>query len=283
VVIIGIAGAAFGIWFMMHSRPTAGTYVDAVALDETSYIAVRAQDGTDRNFIDVVVRDQLKWQALIPHYAGRVGAPAIGVARDAMTVRIARTGHSEVFGMSLLNASKLGSLQLGKDRPDSVTGHCGEVITLTADGRSFELISSDGNNAIAAIDVSTGLSQWQKPLGATPIVDAGVDGTVVWVKHVASTVAFNAVDGSVAAVPAAAQLSDRRAAVRNLAVGVTYTTATRQLRISNGAGAAIVRSWPLDAAEPWPYHVAGQTILLIRNDRIEHLQLTPEIALTVTK
>lgn len=282
VVIVGVAAAAVGIWFMLHVRPAPGKFIDGVALDDDSFIAVREQSGTDRNFIEVTRQNKLLWQAMIPHYAGRVGAPAIGISKTAMTVRIARRGRSEVFGLSLTDSRKLGALLLGKDRPVSATSHCGEVITVTDDERAFELISSPDDNAIASIDVTSGMAGWQADLGKSPIVDAGVADGVVWVKQLDMIRAFRAVDGSKTEVPAAAQQADRQSTTRRLAPGITYETRLRRLVFETTPGQPTFRYWPADAAEPWPYHIGNTTILVIRPSGITRLPLAPDMPLPAT-
>ncbi len=279
LVVVGLLAGGFGIWFMLHVRPVPGKFIDGFALDDDSYIAIRAQPGTDRNFIEVTRQNKQLWQAMIPHYAGRVGAPAIGVSPTAMTVRIARRGRSEVFGLSLTDARKMGALLLGKDRKPTATSHCGEIITLTADGRAFELLSSQDDNVIASVDVSTGAAGWQAPLGKAPITDAGVANGIVWVNQGTTSTAFHAADGSAAEIPVEARNADRHAAVRVIAPGIRFETTSRRLLFSNGNGPPTIRAWPADAVDPWPYHVGRTTILVIRPSGISHLPLTPEMPL----
>ena len=279
LVVVGLLAGGFGIWFMLHVRPVPGDFIDGFALDDNSYIAIRAQPGTDRNFVEVTRQNKQLWQAMIPHYAGRVGAPAIGVSPTAMTVRIARRGRSEVFGLSLTDARKMGALLLGKDRKPTATSHCGEIITLTADGRAFELLSTQDDNAIASVDVSTGAAGWQAGLGKAPITDAGVANGIVWVNQGTTSTAFHAADGSAAEIPAAARNADRNAAIRVIAPGIGFEIASRRLLFSNSKGPPTMRAWPADAVDPWPYHVASATILVIRPTGISHLPLTPEMPL----
>lgn len=279
LVIVGLLGGGFGIWYTVHVRPVPGRFIDGFALDDESYIAIREQPGTDRNFIEVTRQNQQLWQAMIPHYAGRVGAPAIGVSPTAMTVRIARRGRSEVFGLSLTDARKMGALLLGKDRKPTASSHCGEIITLTADGHAFELLSTEQDNAIASVDVSTGAAGWQAPLGKSPITDAGVTNGVVWIIQGATITAFRAADGSAAAIPAEARDADRHAAVRMIAPGIGFETASRRLIFTNGTNPPTMRAWPADAVDPWPYHVGFTTILVIRPTGISHLPLGPEMPL----
>lgn len=276
LVIVGLLAGAFGIWFMLRVRPVPGRFIDGFALDDDSYIAIREQPGTDRNFIEVTRQNKQLWQAMIPHYAGRVGAPAIGVSPTAMTVRIARRGRSEVFGLSLTDARKMGALLLGKDRKPTASSHCGEIITLTANGLAFELLSTEDDNSIASVFVSTGAAGWQAPLGKAPITDAGVANGVVWIKQGAAVTAFHAADGSVAEIPAEARNADRHALVRLIAPGISFDTASRRLIFTNGNNPPTMRAWPADAVDPWPYHVGITTILVIRPTGISHLPLSPE-------
>ena len=279
LVIVGLLAGAFGIWFMLRVRPVAGRFIDGFALDDDSYIAIREQPGTDRNFIEVTRQNKQLWQAMIPHYAGRVGAPALGVAPSAITVRIARRGRSEIFGLSLTDARKLGALLLGKDRKPTATSHCGEIITLTDDGMAFELLSTEDDNAIAAVHVGTGAAGWQTSLGKAPITDAGVAHGVVWVNQGSASTAFHAADGTPADIPDEARHADRHATIRVLAPGVSFDTTSRRLIFATSNGPPTMRAWPADAVDPWPYHVGNTTILVIRPTGISHLPLTAEMPL----
>ena len=200
-----------------------------------------------------------------------------------MTVRIARRGRSEVFGLSLTDARKMGALLLGKDRKPTATSHCGEIITLTADGQAFELLSTEDDNAIASVYVSTGAAGWQAPLGKAPITDAGVAGGVVWVNQGTTSTAFHAADGSAAEIPAEARSADRNAALRFIAPGIRFETTSRRLLFSNGNGPPTMRAWPADAVDPWPYHVGTTTILVIRPSGISHLPLSAEMPLAPSR
>ncbi|MBP9086518.1 MAG: hypothetical protein KBG15_10405 [Kofleriaceae bacterium] len=279
LVIVGLLAGGFGIWFMLHVRPVPGPFIDGFALDDDSYIAIRAQSGTDRNFVEATRQNKKLWQAMIPHYAGRVGAPAIGVSPTAMTVRIARRGRSEVFGLSLTDARKMGALLLGKDRKPTATSHCGEIITLTADGQAFELLSTEDGNAIASVYVSTGAAGWQAQLDKAPITDAGVANGIVWINQGTTSTAFHAADGSSAQIPAEARSADRHAAIRVLAPGISFETTSRRLIFSSANGPPTMRAWPSDAVDPWPYHIGNTTILVIRPTGISHLPLTAEMPL----
>ncbi len=279
LVVVGLLAGTFGIWFMLHVRPVAGRFIDGFALDDDSYIAIREQAGTDRNFIEVTRQNKQLWQAMIPHYAGRVGAPAIGVSSAAITVRIARRGRSEVFGLSLTDARKMGALLLGKDRKPTATSHCGEIITLTDDGMAFELLSTEDDNAIAAVFVSTGGAGWQAPLGKALVTDAGVALGVVWVKQGTTITAFHAADGTKAEIPEEARIADRHAAIRVIAPGISFDTKLRHLIFANGNGPATTLAWPSDAVDPWPYHIGNTTILVIRPTGISHLPLRADMPL----
>src|ERR1041385_424017 len=97
IVLAGAAVAAVGVWYMVHARPVAGAVIDTIAVDDHRAIVVRAEAGGDRAFVELRDRDAVVWQALVPHYSGRPGVPGIAWSPTAVSVRVVRDGHAELF------------------------------------------------------------------------------------------------------------------------------------------------------------------------------------------
>jgi hypothetical protein len=295
LVIIGLAGGAFGIWWMQQVRPVAGKVIDAIALGDDAYVVIRDQQGSSRNFLEMIVAGNVKWQTMIPPYAGRLGSPAIGVGPDTLSVRLVRNGHSEVFGLSISNASKVGSFKIAADRPASPTGHCGKVITLTNGSLSFEVVEGDGWNDIAAVDVTTGVPIWSAKLGAATILDGGFVDDVVWLWNGTATLAFALADGAPKPAPARPVDGTFSPSPRPAPYRVQNSDVMRFVlaRDSDGLQAwfnetkreLIVRSsmltdfhdiiipWPSDAVAPYAYHFATHSVLVIKPSGVQSIGL----------
>ena len=179
VVATGAAIAAAMIWFMLHVRPTPGAVLDRITVAPNTEIVIRAEQGSDRNFIELHEHGKLKWQALIPHYAGSPGRPAVAYGPTAVTVRVARDGHAEVFAFSTQSAEKIGGYRIAAEH-EPITTHPDGPITLTDHVRAYELAGGSDWHQIAAIDLATGKGQWKRELGPQTITDGGVDAGGVW-------------------------------------------------------------------------------------------------------
>ncbi|TMQ18491.1 MAG: hypothetical protein E6J90_20340 [Deltaproteobacteria bacterium] len=112
IVLVGAAVAAVGVWYMVHARPVAGAVIDTIAVDGRRALVVRGEAGGDRAFVELRDGDALAWQALVPHYSGRPGAPGIAWSRTAVSVRVVRDGRAELFALAIRDGSKLGGMQL---------------------------------------------------------------------------------------------------------------------------------------------------------------------------
>src|SRR5690349_2902278 len=90
IVFVGVVVAALGTWFMIVSKPKAGAVIDSLPIDSTYALVVRAEDGGERNFVELRAGDRVMWQSIVPTYAGRPGAPGIAWNSLAVTVRVIR-------------------------------------------------------------------------------------------------------------------------------------------------------------------------------------------------
>jgi hypothetical protein len=194
IVLLGVAIAGLATWFMIASRPEVGAVIDTIAIDDKRALLVRAEAGGDRNFIELRDGDKTVWQAIVPTYAGRPGAPGIAYGKLAVSVRVIRSGRAEVFAIALANGSKLGGFKLAPDHGD-VTKQTSGPVTLTDHERSYEIVSGAGWNQLVAIDLATGSALWKQELGATPIEAGGVEAGSVWILQSGRKRAFRVADG----------------------------------------------------------------------------------------
>src|SRR5947207_3856059 len=137
IVLVGAAVAALGGWYVVHARPSAGPIIDTLAIDAQRSIVIRAETNGDRAFVELHDGPDLKWQALIPHYAGRPGAPGIAWGSTAISVRVIRDHHAELFGLAMHDASKLGGMRLAPEHGPVIIDPAAPV-TVTDHLRSYE-------------------------------------------------------------------------------------------------------------------------------------------------
>jgi outer membrane protein assembly factor BamB len=175
----GAAIAAWMIWFVVHSRPKAGAVIDTIAVDKGVELVVRAEDGGNRSFLELHENGHVKWQALIPHYAGAPGRPAIAWGPVAVTVRVERDGHAEVFAFSMRDAEKIGGYRVAAEH-EPITTQPEGPITMSDHIRAYELAGGAGWHQLTAIDLATGKGVWKRELGPAPITDGGVDQAALW-------------------------------------------------------------------------------------------------------
>lgn len=195
IVLIGAAAAGVAVWYMMVARPKPGAVIDAFVVDPQTKIVVRGEDGGDRSFIELHENGALKWQALIPKYAGAPGRPAVAWSDRAVTVRVDREGgRAEVFAFSRANASKLGMLRLAQAK-EPIHVQPEGPITLSDHVRSFELVGGPDWHELIAIDLATGEGAWEADLGKAPITDGGVEGGRVWLVQAGQRRWFDAATG----------------------------------------------------------------------------------------
>jgi hypothetical protein len=194
IVIVGAAIAGVAIWFMQTVRPEAGAVIDTIPIDARRSLVLREEAKSDRSFIELRDGDVVKWQALIPHYAGEKGRPAVAWSDQAVTVRVERNGRAEVFAFAMSNAHKLGAYRLAADR-EPIKTHAQGPITLTDHMRAYELVGGDGWQQLVAVDILRGGGVWKVDLGKDPITAGGIDGQRVWIEQGGQRRWFDAVSG----------------------------------------------------------------------------------------
>jgi len=194
IVGVGALVAALGIWWFVSNRPEPGAEIDRVTLDPITTLVIREEATSDRAFVELVRDGKLVWQALVPPYAGRRGAPGIAWTADVLTVRVIRGQRAELFVLQIRDAAKLGSIKLAPDHGPAKKSERGPV-TLTDRVRSYELVEGDDWHQLVTLDLASGHALWKQELGARPIDEAGVAGDVVWVRQGATTRRFRTVDG----------------------------------------------------------------------------------------
>lgn len=296
LVLIGAAAAAVGVWWMSTAKSQAGPFLDVVALDGETALAVRGERSSRRAFLELRRFDgQVAWQALIPPYAGRPGAPGLAASSEAASVRVVRDGGAEVFGLSMRNASKIGAFKLAAARPRDPYGHTlPAAVTLTDLRYSFELVGDEPNPraghpgepwaVLAAIDLATGRPQWNVELGGEPVRAAGLVDGAVWVQQGAQLRGFRTRDG--APVPVSVTPPDPAAPVRTLLaegeLRVELERKARQVVVRRGGQEVARHPLPDDVIEPWPYHLAGGRLWLVSPRRVETLVLLPATDATST-
>jgi hypothetical protein len=163
-------------------RPEAGAIIDTIPMGARHSLVVRAEVKSDRSFLELRDGDTVKWQALIPHYAGSKGRPAVAWSEKAVTVRVERNGRAEVFAFAMHNASKLGTYRIAVDH-EPITMHAEGPITMTDNVRAYEIVGGVDWHQLVAVDILRGGVIWMSDLGRTPIAAGGVAGGQVWVEQ----------------------------------------------------------------------------------------------------
>jgi hypothetical protein len=195
IVIVGAAVAAVGAWYVVHARPSAGAVIDTIAIDERRELVVRAETGGERAFVELRDGDTLLWQALVPRYAGRAGAPGIAWSATAVSVRVIRDGHAELFALAMHDAAKLGGMRLAPQH-GRVLLDPGGPITLTDHVRSYEIVSGPDWHQIVAIDLASGRALWARELGPAPVRAGGVEDATVWIDQGSGVRRFSLLAGA---------------------------------------------------------------------------------------
>lgn len=186
---LGVAGGALGVWYMMHAHPRAGAYYEVFAIDDHLAVALRAEEGSERSFVELVDRGRgVRWQALIPEYAGRADAPGIAASPTAITVRVRRDGKDELWALSTEDADKLGQVGLlaGAARAGAKPP---AAITVSDATQSFELVGdATHSTAITAIQLADGHAQWRVDLGADDVAGAWLGPDALWIRTTAGKI-----------------------------------------------------------------------------------------------
>jgi hypothetical protein len=200
IVLVGAAVAVAGGWYVVRARPVAGSIIDTIAVDDRRTLVVRSEAGGPRAFIELRDDNTVLWQALVPRYGGRVGAPGLAWSPTAVSVRVVRDGHAELFALAMRDASKLGSIRLAPTHGPIALDTTGPV-TLTDHRRSYEVVSGVGWHQLVAIDLLSGKALWLRELGGADVVSGGVDGDTVWIDQGAGRQRFAALTGAVRGSP----------------------------------------------------------------------------------
>lgn len=194
IVLVGAAIAGVAVWFMVKERPEAGAEIDRVPIDARRALVLREEVKSNRSFIELRDGDVVKWQALIPPYAGSKGRPAVAWSDAAVTVRVSRDGRAEVFAFSIDKAHKLGAYRLAIDH-EPITTHAEGPITLTDHVRAFELVGGPTWHQLVAVDIIKGGGIWKVELGKDPITAGGIEPGQVWVEQAGKRRRFDAATG----------------------------------------------------------------------------------------
>jgi len=194
IVIVGVVAAGLLIWFMQTQRPVAGEVIDTIAIDAHHTLVLRKEATSDRSFIELREGPNVTWQALIPHYAGAPGRPAVAWSDRAVTVRVERNGRAEVFAFARGTAHKLGALRLAAQH-EPIQMHASGPISLTDHVRGYELVGGADWHQMIAIDLSKGSGAWMTDLGAAPIESAGIQGSTLWISQGGRRRTFDAATG----------------------------------------------------------------------------------------
>jgi len=180
IVIAGAAIAGVGVWYIVSAKPAAGAVIDTIRIDDESSLVVREQVGGDHNFVELHDHDIVRWQAFVPHYAGRAGAPGIAWSPIAVSIRVVRDGRAEIFAIAMADAAKLGGMGLAPDHGPIVVQTSGPV-TLTDHVRTYEIVAGPDWHQLVAIELATGKALWKAELGAAAVTDGGVADGAVWI------------------------------------------------------------------------------------------------------
>jgi hypothetical protein len=195
IVTVGAIVAGVAAWYVVTARPKPGDVIDRIKIDGDGELVIRAEQGGNRSFIELHEKGALKWQALIPPYAGAPGRPAVAWGGKAITVRVDRDrGRAEVFAFSRSTASKLGALRLAQNH-EPIRIHSEGPITLTDHVRSYELVGGADWHELIAIDLKTGEGVWRAELGQSPITAGGVETDKIWIEQAGKRRWFEAKTG----------------------------------------------------------------------------------------
>lgn len=194
IVLVGVLAAAAGVYLMISNKPKPGAVLETVMIDPRTKIVVRAEDGGDRNFVELHAGDELVWQAMVPPYGGRHDASGIAWSEIAVSVRVVRGHKAELFILARRNADKIGGIHLGGDHGPILEPSSGPI-TLTDNKRTYEIVSGPDWNTITAVDLQNGNKLWIKELGKAPITAGGVTGGLVWLEQAGTKRYFHVFTG----------------------------------------------------------------------------------------
>lgn len=261
---IGIAAGSLGIYVMATSRPKPGPMLDVVAVGERGALVVRSE-AHGRNFVELYEQGAgLRWQALVPPYAGTPTAPGIEPTVRLVNIRVTRAGRPEVFSLALADSIKVGGLNLGADWAPAEHGYAlptGAFVTSAS--RSFYAVGDASHGAVYELSRTDGRAQWRYDVGgglrqiwAIGEDRVGVETTAGEVRVLDATTGV-LVPGATAPLPPPPPHIAYDPQAHALTVG------TRRVQ------------WPADAMAPQRHHVASdQAMWLVTPTRIALIDLT---------
>jgi len=195
IVGVGALVAAAGIWYWLRVRPRAGDMIDKFDLPDDHFLVVSEEVNGTNSFLELRDHDVVVWQALIPHYAGTKGRPALAWSKTAVTVRVERGGRAEVFAVALQDSSKLGGFRLAPEHEPITTQPTGPI-TLTDHVRSYEIVGGQDWHQLVGVDLRTGNALWKTDLGRWAVTDGGVTANDIWLVQDKVTRHFNPFSGA---------------------------------------------------------------------------------------
>lgn len=194
IVAVGVAVAALGTWYVMHARPKVGALIDTIPADRGQRVLVHAEADGPNSFVTLMEGDREVWDAYVPTYGGRAGAPGIAVGKTCVSIRIVRDGKAEIFALARNDAQKLGGMGLGHGH-GPIDADAKGPITLTDHERSYEVVSGPDWHQLVAFDLTSGKPLWSVELGDAPVTDGGIEDHRVWVSQGQNRHSFEGLSG----------------------------------------------------------------------------------------
>jgi hypothetical protein len=244
---VGVAVAALGVWVMVSSRAHAGAYYEVLATDGPYAVALRHQDGSNRSFVELIETGKgVRWQAMVPQYAGSPTAIGLAASPTAITVRVTRNGQDELWALSTEDSEKLGQLGLVPGGP--APGVQPPAVVTVADAvQSFEFAGApDRATSVVGIELATGAPKWRVELGPISVRGAWLADKTLWIDTSGGPKGLDRATGTPVEGPAP-----------------TVDPGAR-LRAVIGS-----RAWPGDAVAPAPQHLGPASLWIVRPDRLE--------------
>ena len=250
----GVAIGGFGVWFMLHARPTPGAYYEVFAMDDRRAVALRHEEGTERSFAELLeIGRGVRWQALIPPYAGRPTAPGIAASPTAVTVRVRREGKDWVWALSTDDNDKLGEVELILG-PTRAGAHPPAVVTVSDATQSFEFAGDESHStSVTAIRLADGHPQWRSDVGQGDVAAA-------WL----------CAPGLCISTPDGTQVVLDRATGQRLHAHAEPTQAAAKAGLEQSLTGV---PWPAGAIPPQLHHARGALVWVALPDRIGVLDL----------
>lgn len=163
-LIVGVAGI---VW-MRTQAPVVADVIDEYRAAQGLLRVRRVADSSNHMLEFRDTTDHVRWQALIPTYAGRPGASGLAMSDTAATVRVVRSGHAELWSFRMRSVpggaagSKLGALDLTQARPASPTSYTVAPVTFAqgaaTDGYlTYEVLGDDTFTEVVVMDLTQGM------------------------------------------------------------------------------------------------------------------------------